>query len=482
MTAPSAAGAVASNPALATAPLDGEPVGPPGTAVEPVVLVDPAATGQVRPPAPMRRIATTVAVAALLVAGVVGLAGSLVSRRIAEQQAVHDVAQLTDVLADSVVQPALTDSMPGNPGEARLVLDPLVRGRLLSDSLVRVKLWTPSGTVLYSDQAGLIGQRFTLEPDAQAALTSPRTEAGISDLRRPENRLERSEGKLLEVYRPVWTPDGQPLLFETYFRYQTVSARSHQLWRGFGGIMLSSLAALLLLMTPLVWALFSRARRSRAQRERLMRRALTASEEERRRIAATLHDGVVQQLAAASFTAAAHTERAAARGDSELAASLGTVAGTVRDSIAGLRSLLVDIYPPSLRTSGLAVALRDLARTAGGTTPVHTDIDAEAADELAVPVQEAAFRVAQEGLRNASRHAAASQLTLRLRVRDARWATLEILDDGSGFDTGVASSGGAEGHFGLQLMTDAAQRSGCRLELASAPGAGTLIRMELPRP
>ena len=429
----------------------------------------------------MRRIVAPVAVAALLVAGIVGLAGSLVSKRIAEQQAVHDVAQLTDVLADSVVQPALTDPKPSSPAEARLVLDPNVRDRLVSDSLVRVKLWTPSGTVLFSDQASLIGQRFALEPDAQAALTAPRTEAGISDLRRPENRLERSEGKLLEVYRPVWTPNGQPLLFETYFRYQTVSARSHQLWRGFGGIMLSSLAALLLLLMPLVWALFSRARRARLQRERLMRRALTASEEERRRIAATLHDGVVQQLAAASFTAAAHTERAAARGDQELAASLGTVAGTVRDSIAGLRSLLVDIYPPSLRTSGLAVALRDLARTVGGGTAVHADIDAEAADGLAVPAQEAAFRVAQEGLRNAARHAGASRLTLRLRTLDAHWVVLEILDDGSGFDASTASSGNSEGHFGLQLMADAAQRAGCRLELASTPGAGSRIRMELPR-
>jgi two-component system, NarL family, sensor kinase len=447
-----------------------------------VVLATPTATEPAQRPLPMRRIVMPIAAAALVVAGIVGLAGSLVSQRIAEQQAVHDVAQLTDVLADSVVQPALTDQLPGNPAEARQLLDPIVRDRLLSDSLVRVKLWSPSGTVLYSDQAELVGQRFALEPEAQAALTAPRTEAGISDLRRPENRLERSEGKLLEVYRPIWTPSGQPLLFETYFRYGTVSARSHQLWRGFGGIMLSSLAALLLLLMPLVWALFGRARRARAHREQLMRRALTASEEERRRIAATLHDGVVQQLAAASFTASAHTERAAARGDHELAASLDTVAGTVRDSIAGLRSLLVDIYPPSLHTSGLEVALRDLARTtAGSAATVLTDIDADTADELPISSQEAAFRIAQEGLRNAVRHAAAGQVTLRLEPVDERYALLEIADDGAGFDLSAARCAGSEGHFGLQLMADAAQRSGSRLALCSTPGSGTLIRMEIPR-
>ena len=466
---------------LAAAPFDNNATSQPDGSNW-VVLATPTATAPAQRPLPMRRIVTPIAAAALVVAGIVGLAGSLVSQRIAEQQAVHDVAQLTDVLADSVVQPALTDELPANPAQARQILDPIVRDRLLSDSLVRVKLWSPSGTVLYSDQAELVGQRFALEPDAQAALTAPRTEAGISDLRRPENRLERSEGKLLEVYRPVWTPSGQPLLFETYFRYGTVSARSHQLWRGFGGIMLSSLAALLLLLMPLVWALLGRARRARAHREQLMRRALTASEEERRRIAATLHDGVVQQLAAASFTASAHTERAAARGDHELAASLDTVAGTVRDSIAGLRSLLVDIYPPSLHTSGLEVALRDLARTtAGSAATVLTDIDADTADGLPISSQEAAFRIAQEGLRNAVRHAAASQVTLRLQPMDERYALLEIVDDGAGFDLSAARHPGSEGHFGLRLMADAAQRSGSRLALRSAPGGGTLIRMEIPR-
>ena len=465
---------------LATAPLDNNATGQSDDGNW-VVLATPTATEPAQRPLPMRRIVTPIAAAALVVAGIVGLAGSLVSQRIAEQQAVHDVAQLTDVLADSVVQPALTDQLPDNPAEARQILDPIVRDRLMSDSLVRVKLWSPSGTVLYSDQPELVGQRFALEPDAQAALTAPRTEAGISDLRRPENRLERSEGKLLEVYRPVWTPSGQPLLFETYFRYGTVSARSHQLWRGFGGIMLSSLAALLLLLMPLVWALLGRARRARAHREQLMHRALTASEEERRRIAATLHDGVVQQLAAASFTTSAHTERAAARGDHELAASLDTVAGTVRDSIAGLRSLLVDIYPPSLHTSGLEVALRDLARTAGSAATVLTEIDADTADDLPISSQEAAFRIAQESLRNAVRHAAAGQVTVRLQPADERYALLEIADDGAGFDLGAARQPGAEGHFGLQLMADAARRSGSRLALRSAPGSGTLIRMEIPR-
>jgi signal transduction histidine kinase len=429
----------------------------------------------------MRRVVLPVAAAAVVVAVVVGVAGSLVSRRIAEQQAVNDVAQLTDVLAESVVQPALTDAMSTDPASARRVLDPLIRSRVLNSTLIRVKVWTPAGTVLYSDEPRLIGRSFPLEDEARAAFSQPRLEADVSDLRRPENQFERNRGKLLEVYRPVWTPDGHPLLFETYFRYDTVAARSHQLWRGFSGVMLSSLAALLVLLIPLVWALLARARGARRQREQLMRRALDASADERRRIAASLHDGVVQQLAAASFTAAGQADQAAAAGQPQLAAGLHTVAGTVRDSIAGLRSLLVDIYPPSLHTSGLAVALRDLARTTTATgTELALDLDEAAADALPDAAQETIFRVTQEALRNIVRHAGATAVTIRLVAVDADRVVLEIVDDGQGFDAAAAFER-ADGHFGLQLMADAARRAGAGLAFSIPPGGGAALRLEVPR-
>jgi two-component system, NarL family, sensor kinase len=442
-----------------------------------VVLAEPAGPQADGQPASLRRVMVPVALAALVVAVIVAVAGAVVSQRIAEQQAVHDVAELTDDLAESVVQPALTDTMPRDPAEARRVLDPLVRHWLRNGSMVRIKIWTPAGMVLYSDEPRLIGETFTLEPGARSALLSPRTDADISDLRLPENRFERSDGKLLEVYRPVWTPDGQPLLFETYFRYDVVSQRSHQLWRAFAGIMLSCLVALVILLAGFGWLLLVRARRARAEREQLMSQALAASDEERRRIAATLHDGVVQQLVAASFMAAGQAQHAASRGDPGQADSLQSVAATVRDSVAGLRSLLVDIYPPSLRDAGLASALHDLVRGASGhDAAVVADIDAGAADGLPERQQEIMFRIAQEALRNAVRHAGAGLITLRLAPADQGGTLLEIQDDGRGFDGATAA---AEGHFGLRLMTDAARHGGGRLSLLSSPGGGTRIRYEV---
>ena len=82
------------------------------------------------------------------------------------------MAELTDVLGESVVQPALTDSMADDP-VAAAALDGLVRGRVMSASLVRVKLWSPDGRILYSDEHRLIGRRFGLDEDARRALRAP---------------------------------------------------------------------------------------------------------------------------------------------------------------------------------------------------------------------------------------------------------------------------------------------------------------------
>ena len=432
-------------------------------------------------PVRMRRVVAQVTATAVIVVCLVALAGSIISRRIAEQQSVHDVARLTDVLAESVFQPTLTDAMLANPALARSAFDPVVHNGVLNASLVRVKLWTPGGTVMYSDEPRLIGQTFALESDARGALISPRTEASISDLRRPENQFERSQGKLLEVYRPVWTPSGEPLLFETYFRYDTVADRSRELWRGFSGIMLSSLFAAFLLMLPLVWTLLERTRRARVQREAAMRRALDASHDERRRIAASLHDGVVQQLAAASFAAAGQAEQAAASGDANLAAGLRDTASTVRAGMAGLRSLLVDIYPPSLHTAGLSAALRDLASTsAGHGIEIALEVDERVADETEPAARESMFRVAQEGLRNAMQHSGAARILIRL-TGQSELIRLEIVDDGVGFDAASTLQREREGHFGLRLMRDAAEQCGGVLAIASAPGRGTSFRLDVPR-
>jgi two-component system NarL family sensor kinase len=244
--------------------------------------------------------------------------------------------------------------------------------------------------------------------------------------------------------------------------------------------MLSSLAAVLVLLLPLLWTLVHRARRAQAQRELFMQRALDASGEERKRIAGNLHDGVVQDLVAASFAVAAEAEQAATDGNHDRSARLSGTAATVRSAIGGLRSLLVDIYPPNLRSAGLAAALRDLVGTTNGRTiSVYLDIEPGVAEGLAVDAQEAIFRVAQECLRNTVKHSGASSVCISL-FGDGDVVRLQLVDDGRGFDLDRTLDQPAEGHLGLRLIADVAASAGARLDVLTRPGDGTTIRMEVP--
>jgi two-component system, NarL family, sensor kinase len=422
----------------------------------------------------LRTVLLQVCAAAIIVVAVVAALGAIISRRTAESQSVNEVAQLTNVIAESVVQPALTDNMATSTTEAAK-LNTLVHTRVLSNSLIRVKIWTPAGKIMYSDETRLVGATFDLDDGARRALSHPQVRAEISNLKAPENRFEAGQGPLLEVYRPVWTPHGKPLLFETYFRYNQVTHRAGQLWRGFAGILLSSIAAIVVLLIPLGWSLVARARRAHRQREEMLERAMDASLDERRRIAAALHDGVVQELAAASFAVAGSAQDAASRGDAELAERLRAAGDAVRSSIGGMRSLLVDIYPPSLRSAGIAPALLDLAGTV--RVPVSTSVDEAAGRSLTQEQQEAVFRVAQEALRNAAAHAAATTVALSLRREDDT-VVLEISDDGVGFDPASARP---EGHFGLSLMADVARGVGGELAVCTGIGLGTTWRLTISR-
>ena len=436
------------------------------------VLVEPGRTEATTRGPSLRRALLQLGAGGLVVIALVAVIGGLISRRIAQSQSVHEVARITDVLATSVIEPALTNRMAKST-TAAAQLDSLVHQRVLNDSLVRVKLWTPSGRVIYSDDPRLVGIKFGLDPDARTALEQPQVRAEISNLSEPENRFEQGQGTLLEVYRPVWTPKGQPLLFETYFRYDQVSERAGQLWRGFAAITLSSIAAVVVLLVPLVWALVARARRAHSQREEMLQRAMDASLDERRRIAATLHDGVVQELAAASFTVAGGAQDAQTSGNPELAQRLHAAGDAVRTSIGSMRSLLVDIYPASLSSAGLEAALRDLVTSV--RVPVELDVVEQVSQELSQEQQEAVFRVTQECLRNAAAHSSAQLVTVWLGVDDGA-VELQIVDDGVGFDPEATR---AHGHFGLSLIADLARDVGAELAVSSERGRGTAWRLRM---
>jgi two-component system, NarL family, sensor kinase len=408
---------------------------------------------------------------------VVGVVSFLVLRNVGTTEALKNAREVTQIVGRGIVEPNLSEGLVRGRPAALARFDRIVRSRVLRDPLVRVKLWTPTGRVVYSDARGLIGRRFALGADEIASLRTGKVDSGVSDLSLPENRSERGQGKLLEVYLPVRTPSGQPLLFEAYQHFSSVASSAREIWLAFLPALLIALLVLYLVQLPLAASMARRMRRGSREREALLERAVDASAAERRRIAGDLHDGTVQDLAGLSFGLAAAAERVEARGDREAAQELRRGADQTRQSVRGLRSLLVEIYPPSLRQAGLPAALSDLLAPVGARG-IETHL--EVPEALALPAEDEAllFRVAQEAVRNAAAHAHPHKLAVTVSENADR-VSLTVSDDGRGFDPEEVAEGTGTGHFGLALLRDLAREAGAQLSVESSPDRGTRVRVEV---
>jgi signal transduction histidine kinase len=143
-----------------------------------------------------------------------------------------------------------------------------------------------------------------------------------------------------------------------------------------------------------------------------------------------------------------------------------------------LRSLLVELHPPTLHGSGLEVALSDLlARASSNGTVADLHISPDVA--LSVEQESLVFRTAQEAVRNVAAHASASHVAVDLGGENGSYE-LRVTDDGIGFDPGARLSRRADGHLGLNLLGDRARDLGATLTIDSEPGRGTTIILRGP--
>jgi signal transduction histidine kinase len=409
-------------------------------------------------------------VASLLLFGITWWATGIFSERAARSEALADARGTTLLLAHSVAEPAMPKGLVTGDAGSIDRFDREVRDRLLVGDVRRIKIWRADGTIVYSDETQLIGKKFTLDAEEARVLHSGDTESDLSNLTRRENRFEHEEDGLLEVYTRIVSPEKTPLLFEAYYSVDAVQQRSAEVLTPFRRVTVGALLALLVLGAPLLGVLTIRLTRASRARERLMQRAVESSEAERRRIARDLHDGVVQELAGTAF-ALSGTAREASL-PPEVRAELAGSSQALRRSLRQLRSLLVEIHPPGLNAAGLGAALEDLtapATSAGITTSVTVD-GVEAAPDHVVTLL---WRVAQEAIRNAVRHAQASALTVEVSGDD-RQVSLLVADDGVGFDPADPASNGSYGLRGLQSLVE---DGGGRVRVDSAPGGGTTVRM-----
>jgi two-component system NarL family sensor kinase len=420
------------------------------------------------------------AVALLAVVGTIGVVGL---HRTAESEALRQAGQRTQAVGEGVLAPELTDAvMRGDPAALRR-FDRIVRTRVLRGPITRVKLWTPDGRVVYSDEPRLIGRRFTLPEDLREAMEERKTSADVSDLARPENRFERGRGRLVEVYEPLRVSGSrQEVLLEAYHPAADISDASVRILKSFLPVALALLIALALAQLPLAWFLDRRVRGDERERERLTRAGEDALEGERRRIAAELHDGVVQDLAGVAYELQAAADRLPAgngHDDPELGDALRRGAGVCRGSMRALRALLVDLYPSERREQGLDAAVEALARPLR-ERGVDVAVDMEVGGRLPSATTELVYRAVQEALRNVDRHAAARTASVALR-REGDTLTLVVEDDGRGMTGDNLREQHAAGHMGLALLADGVAARGGSLSIESEPGTGTRVQVSLPR-
>jgi two-component system NarL family sensor kinase len=211
--------------------------------------------------------------------------------------------------------------------------------------------------------------------------------------------------------------------------------------------------------------------------EELVVGTVAAQEAERRRVAGDLHDGVSQALAGLAFHLdAAHV--ALADGDLAFVTDQVARARLLADLAYGeARSAISGLHSPVLEDLGLAAALESLART----TPELT-VEVEVDDlDLPVHVRTCLYRIAQEALSNAARHACATRASVTL-ARHGPVVALRVVDDGTGFDVDTARSrapGSASG-YGLGGMAERAHLAGGHLGVAAEPGGGTTVEVTVP--
>ncbi len=214
-------------------------------------------------------------------------------------------------------------------------------------------------------------------------------------------------------------------------------------------------------------------------RQNLMQRILQAQEDERKRIARELHDEIGQVIAAA-MVALHQMEQEAP--NPELQAHWASLRSLVLETLERLRNLAFELRPAALDTLGLVPALRHYIEAMQRRFPFQITFEVTFPEEtrLRPEIENAVYRIVQEALNNAARHAACQHVSILLQRLDVH-LVLIVEDDGKGFDVdAVLRSHGKRPPLGLYGMMERAQVLGGWLTIESHPGQGTTLYVYLP--
>lgn len=425
--------------------------------------------------AALLRFAGLTAVAVLVLTAVT----AVLAEHIARDRAFDDAREQARGVADRIAAPLVDADLRAGDQLALAQLDRVMTNRMQDGSLVHAKVWNGSERVLWSDEDELVGQRFGLSADVQRLFGTRGAVTEVSELAEAENAsLYGRDSDFLEVYIGAFDADGEPIVFESYLAVDSMREDAETIMWSFMPLVLGALVLLTAVVMPLAVSLTRQVARAHAERASLMRHALLASERERRRLAADLHDGVIQDLAGLGYVLPTATRELRAGGDLDHArAVLHRATDLLHRDVASLRALMTDIYPPDLRGSGLAEAVEQLVRTEAHQAGIAAEVSVPGETPLAPDAGRLAYRIVREAVRNVVKHAGAEEVAVEVSLPGDR-VRVRVADDGRG--PGEHAGESPEGHLGLRLIRDTLHDFGGSLTVVERPGGGTVVEAEYP--
>jgi signal transduction histidine kinase/ligand-binding sensor domain-containing protein len=197
--------------------------------------------------------------------------------------------------------------------------------------------------------------------------------------------------------------------------------------------------------------------------------------EERNRLARDLHDSVTQSLFGVTLYADAASRMLSSGQVDTAAENLGKLRKTAKDALGEMRLLIYELRPAILEQEGLVAALESRLEAVEGRIGLDTQFSKEGEGQLPPEIEAELYRIAQEALNNVLKHARAGSVEVALKI-DPQMVTLEVTDDGVGFDI---DTGRESGGLGLRGMQERVEKIGGKLTVKSTPGGGTSITVQV---
>jgi signal transduction histidine kinase len=443
---------------------------------------------------------------AILAIGMTGI-GAWVTSQI-EEGVVDRTAATTALYVDSLVAPPLQDLAESDRLDPESIdrLDWLFADTPLGQEAVVFQVWDPTGQIVYGTVPSLVGQEFPIEGDLARALAGEVS----AEIGEPEGAGELPpdvpRDELIEIYSPIRSRSTGEVIAAAEFYYATddlasdVAAAQRRSWLVVGG---TTLVIYLLLATFIqrvsdtvrrqqrklsdqVTRLTEVVRQNQELHERVRGAAArTAALNERflRRFSAELHDGPAQEISLAllrldHLAALAGASECDEAVKTEIERELEVIQGSLRRSLNDVRATSSGLLLPHLGALTVSQTLDHVVRGHQRRTGLAVEIvQRDLPPQAPLATKIALYRIVQEALNNAWRHAEGAAPTVTVTGSEDR-LQIEVADSGPGFDPMVAQ--GSETHLGLVSMRERAESLGGQFRIDSAPGRGTRAVATLP--